>query len=340
MASVASVAGATSLPLLEWQVGWKPFDGKHVKYNATSKQLSCYSLDGTVCSEESPLKERAKYPVELACRPVRVGASGPDPEWCENAYAATFATWFNYKALGFKVRLSTSLGGHTMCESYDGKACEWDTQGDKPSDPAELRPLICGKQHRPKWEGTTGYDGESHWCNTPEIFANVDGPTLPESSPDYRYSNRVKRLTVPSWKKEDEPYFIVQTDPSKFGHASIVFHVLGGGWAELAQGMTQSSLTEHFIGSGAYVHLTEPREAKPGPMTLAIKLDKDGTVSYYAASGHDANIFSAQNEVHPRRNPITQLFPTADQTVEIFFGYHVKVFAVRKRARPPMDSGS
>lgn len=62
---------------------------------------------------------------------------------------------------GLAFRITT--GGNPECASYNGRDCLW---GQVPSQIhfEQVRPLVCGADHRDKY-GVTGYEDPKHWCN-------------------------------------------------------------------------------------------------------------------------------------------------------------------------------
>jgi hypothetical protein len=64
------------------------------------------------------------------------------------------------------------VNGNPECASYDGRNCLWGQAMNKIRFD-EVRPLVCGADHRAKW-GVTGYDDPRHWCSLvrPHIIDN------------------------------------------------------------------------------------------------------------------------------------------------------------------------
>ncbi|WP_343629506.1 hypothetical protein [Roseateles sp.] len=268
---------------MEWQRGWRPFEGKYVRYDAESGSFSCYSLDGTACVTASPTAPDAAYPAPRECR-----ADGPDGDWCERAFAAKFATWFNYSSVGFGVRLSRSLQGHAMCESYDGKKCNWSldsTDGDQPARPEELRPLVCGAKHAAQWGGASGYDTPGHWCNSREILTRKRGAEL-----DGRAS---PRFFLAPWTSKDEPAWILRATVGKGASMGI------GLFADDAKG--RGYPYEQRVEDDGKVGITARKPFASidpplldGRVTLALRVDARGRMHFHRAQDWTADILDSE----------------------------------------------
>jgi hypothetical protein len=55
------------------------------------------------------------------------------------------------------------VNGNPECASYDGRNCLWG-QAMNTIRFGDVRPLVCGADHRTKW-GVTGYNDPRHWCS-------------------------------------------------------------------------------------------------------------------------------------------------------------------------------
>lgn len=62
--------------------------------------------------------------------------------------------------------------GNPACASYDGSNCLWGVSYNQ-IDFSRVRPLVCGSDHRAKWD-VTGYEDPKHWCGLARrVRANV-----------------------------------------------------------------------------------------------------------------------------------------------------------------------
>ena len=53
--------------------------------------------------------------------------------------------------------------GNPACASYNGRDCLWG-QAYNQIDFNRVQPLVCGADHRAKWNAT-GYEDRKHWCS-------------------------------------------------------------------------------------------------------------------------------------------------------------------------------
>lgn len=268
-------------PLLEWQSGWRSFEGKYVRYDAESGSFSCYSLDGTACATVSPTAPDAPFPAPRECR-----ADGPDGDWCERAFAAKFATWFNYSSVGLGGRLSRSLQGHTMCESYDGKNCSWSLDskdGDQPARPEELRPLVCGPKHAAQWGGASGYDTPDHWCSSREILTRKQGTQLDGQA--------WPQVFLAPWTAKDEPAWILRATVSKGAKLGIgLFGADEKGWGRVYEQRVEKDGTAGITAESQSADMGIGAPLADGRVTLALRVDAQGHMHFHRAEDWTADI--------------------------------------------------
>jgi hypothetical protein len=70
------------------------------------------------------------------------------------------------------VLVYTFIRGNPACASYNGRDCLWG-QNSRQIRFNQVRPLVCGADHRAKW-GVTGYEDRRHWCNLAKRVTKFD----------------------------------------------------------------------------------------------------------------------------------------------------------------------
>lgn len=157
---------------------WKNNGGTYYRLEADGN-LSCYSEDGVNCRPGKPSDDETVIQ-PLVCGAAhkgRYGVTGYDTagHWCNDVYANRFAKWQDYSPLRIPVFLSKTPNNDPMCLSYDGVSCQWGKLGEPmlPPQPGKIRPLVCGKAHQARQQGT-GYEPSipGHWCQSREIVTS------------------------------------------------------------------------------------------------------------------------------------------------------------------------
>jgi hypothetical protein len=78
-------------------------------------------------------------------------------------YHATWSSSYFPPPNGGLLVFTIMPDGNPACASYDGSGCLWGLSYNEINF-NQLRPLVCGEDHRSKW-GVTGYENPNHWCN-------------------------------------------------------------------------------------------------------------------------------------------------------------------------------
>ncbi len=78
----------------------------------------------------------------------------------------------NFPAPNAGVLVYTFIGGNPACASYNGRDCLWGQAANQIRF-NQVRPLVCGANHRAQW-GVTGYEDRRHWCNLAKRVTRFD----------------------------------------------------------------------------------------------------------------------------------------------------------------------